>query len=56
MLFVELAEVVDGLLWHNGRIDSMLEVELDLLGRHVKKVRGKMESIVDGVGSIAWCG
>jgi hypothetical protein len=26
MLSVELADVVDGWLWHNGRIDSMSEV------------------------------
>jgi hypothetical protein len=56
MLLVELAKVVDGLLWHNGMTDSMPEVELDWLGRHVGKARVKMESIVDGVGSIAWCG
>jgi hypothetical protein len=29
MLFVEHVELVDGLLWNNGRIDSMPEVGLD---------------------------
>jgi hypothetical protein len=40
MLFVELAEAVDGWLWRNGRIDSMLEVVLNCFGKlMVKKQR-----------------
>jgi hypothetical protein len=56
ILFVECAELVGGSFWHNGRTDNMPEVELDWLGRHVEKARGKMESIADGWGSIVWCG
>jgi hypothetical protein len=44
-------------LWHNGKIDSMLEVVLDWFGRLVvKKEKDKIESIVGGEGFIAWCG
>jgi hypothetical protein len=44
-------------LWRNGKIDSMPEVVPDWFGRHVvKKVKDRMESIVGGEGSIAWCG
>jgi hypothetical protein len=51
MLFAERAKVVGGSFWRNGRTDNKLKVELDWRGRLVEKVRGKMESIVDGGGS-----
>jgi hypothetical protein len=42
---------------HNGRVDSMPEVLPDWSGKPVvKKVKDRMENIVGGEGSIAWCG
>jgi hypothetical protein len=44
-------------LWHNGKTDSMSEMVLDLFGRLVvKRAKDRMESIVGGESSIAWCG
>jgi hypothetical protein len=56
ILFEEQVELVAGSFCHNGRTDNKPEVELDWVGRHVEKARGKMESIVDGGGSAVWCG
>jgi hypothetical protein len=35
MLFAEVADATGGWLWRNGKIDSMVEVVLDWLGRLV---------------------
>jgi hypothetical protein len=57
MWSVELMDVVDGWLWHNDKIDSVLEVVLGWFGTLVvKKAKDKMVSTVGGEGSIAWCG
>jgi hypothetical protein len=54
---MELTDVVDGWLWRNDKIDSMLEVALDWFGRLVvKRAKNKMLSIAGGEDSIAWCG
>jgi hypothetical protein len=54
---VELMDVVDGWLWHNDKIDSVLEVVLGWFGTLVvKKAKDKMVSTVGGEGFIAWCG
>jgi hypothetical protein len=54
---VELVGVVDGWMWHNGKMDNMSEVVLGWFGRLVvKKVGDKMASTVGGENSIAWCG
>jgi hypothetical protein len=56
MLSMELADVVEGKLWRNGKIDSMPDVVLHWFGRLVvKKAKDTMESIAGGEGSIAWC-
>jgi hypothetical protein len=56
MLSMELADVVEGKLWRNGKIDSMPDMVLHWFGRLVvKKAKDTMESIAGGEGSIAWC-
>jgi hypothetical protein len=56
MLFVELSEVDDGWLCHNGMIGSMSEVGFAYFGKLVvEKVNDKMGNIVGGEEPIAWC-
>jgi hypothetical protein len=56
-LFVQLTLVEDDWLWHNGRIDSMLEVGFGYFGKlAVERTNDMMENIVGGEEPIAWCG
>jgi hypothetical protein len=46
---VKLVDIMDGWLWRNGMIDSMLEVVLDWFSRLVvKKAKDKVVSITGG--------
>jgi hypothetical protein len=57
MLFRELVKVAGDWLWHNGRIGSMLEVELECSDSvMVEKEKDRMENIAGGEEPIAWCG
>jgi hypothetical protein len=57
MLFVELAKAIDDWLWHNGRINNMLEVGLGYFGKLVvERAKDRMENVASSEGAIAWYG
>jgi hypothetical protein len=57
MLFVELANAVDGWSWSNDKIGNKLELGFNCFGGLVvEKARGMLESIDDEAGPIALCG
>jgi hypothetical protein len=49
---VELVDIVDGWLWHKGKIDNMPEVVFGWFGRLLVKKR-RIRCIVGSEGSIA---
>jgi hypothetical protein len=57
MLFVELAKVMDDLLWRSGRIGNMAEVGLSCFGKLVvERAKDRMKNIAGSERPIAWCG
>jgi hypothetical protein len=54
---VELAKVMDDLLWRSGRIGNMAEVGLSCFGKLVvERAKDRMKNIAGSERPIAWCG